>query len=485
MITNKLWGGRFANTTDKTVEEFTASITFDKALAYEDIVGSMAHVLMLGKTGILQTAEVAAILAALKKIALQIANQAVEFNIADEDIHMNIERLLHNEIGAIAGKLHTARSRNDQIALDLRLYLRSQVILILNKLIILQQTLLEKAKQYVHVIMPGYTHLQRAQPVLFSHHLLAYVAMLERDLARLQDGWMRINQLPLGAGALAGTGFPIDRDYVAKLLHFDGVCQNSLDAVSDRDFIIEFLADAALIMQHLSRFSEELILWSSQEFNFIELSDAYCTGSSIMPQKKNPDVPELVRAKTGRVYGALFNLLTMMKGLPLAYNKDLQEDKEPLFDVVNTLQTVLAIYAPLLESVKINEDKMLQATYQGFINATDLADYLVRKGLPFRQAHEVVGKIVQHCVLSKNELLNLSLELLQQYSPLITEDVFAILQMQNIVNVRNSDGGTATQQVLKQIENATSKLSTHRAWLNTKEKVLTQNILQELVFQGN
>lgn len=471
---NKLWGGRFANSTAQPVEEFTASISFDHHLVQEDILGSLAHVQMLEKCGIVSADEQQKIAAGLKSVAQKISSGDINFSIADEDIHMNIERLLHKEIGTVAGKLHTARSRNDQVALDLHLYLRKQVLQIIHELIQLQQALLTQAGQHLTTIMPGYTHLQRAQPVLLAHHWLAYVSMLQRDVERLQQSWVRINQMPLGAGALAGTGFPIDRTHVANLLGFDGIYENSMDAVSDRDFIIEFLSHAAIMMMHLSRLSEELILWSSQEFNFIELDDAYCTGSSIMPQKKNPDVPELIRGKSGRVYGALFNLLTIMKSLPLTYNKDLQEDKEPLLDTVKTLRRVLTIAVPLITTLKVNSERMLQATQQGFMNATDLADYLVKKTLPFREAHEIVGKIVQYAVQQQVILENIPLKQLQKFSALIDKDVYEILNLHNIVEARKVQGGTASQSVKQQLTQFTNEIAEINQWLSQKDKILQQ-----------
>lgn len=473
---NKLWGGRFTVGTAEEVEEFSASIAVDYQLAEDDIFGSLAHAKMLGKCQILAEAEVTALTQGLKKVAGKIAAGAVKFRVSDEDIHMNIERFLTDEIGAVAGKLHTARSRNDQVALDLRLYLRKHVIACVEQLQLVQQALLAQAKLHSETIMPGYTHLQRAQPILFAHHLLAYVAMLQRDIVRFQQSWQRINQLPLGAGALAGTSFAIDRHYLAELLGFDGVCENSLDAVSDRDFIIEFLANAALLFMHLSRFSEELILWSSQEFAFVELADAYCTGSSMMPQKKNPDVPELMRGKTGRVYGALFNLLTIMKGLPLAYNKDLQEDKEPLFDTVKTLQRVLTILPSLLSTMKVNTENMLQATKTGFLNATDLADYLVQKGLPFRDAHSVVGKLVSHCIEHQLGLEQLALATLREFSPLFSQDVFAVLEIPNIIAARDAVGGTSYSQVQQQMGQVEKNLENTGVWLMEKEQLLAEMV---------
>jgi len=451
---SKLWGGRFTKKTDQLVEEYTASIMFDKELAEEDIQGSLAHVTMLGKCGIVPLEDVEKIKEGLYKIQNAIHRGEQNFTIADEDIHMNIEKALIDTIGSVGGKLHTGRSRNDQVATDMHLYLRKRTVEFVGLLLQLQEALLVQAKDNLETIVPGYTHLQRAQPILFAHHLMAYVSMFQRDIARLQDSYKRINMLPLGAGALAGTTFPIDRHFVAAQLGFDLVYENSLDAVSDRDFIIEFLSCGAMIMMHLSRFCEELVLWSSTEFAFIELDDAFCTGSSIMPQKKNPDVAELVRGKTGRVYGNLFGLLTVLKALPLAYNKDMQEDKEGMLDTVYTLQGALRLFAPLVATMKVNRERMRQAVNQDFSNATDIADYLVQKGLPFRQAHEIIGKIVLYCLQNKRFLLDLSLEEYREFSTLFDEQIYAVLQPEQVVNARNVYGGTAVNQVAEAIERA-------------------------------
>ncbi|MGM0835226.1 MAG: argininosuccinate lyase [Bacillota bacterium] len=448
---SKLWGGRFTKETDKLVEEFTASITFDKELATEDIEGSIAHVQMLGDCGIIAIEDANTIKEGLLKIKKKINNGDVEFLVEHEDIHMNIEKLLIDEIGPVGGKLHTGRSRNDQVATDMHLYLRKQTKSIIGLLNDVQKAVMEQAKDNIDTILPGYTHLQRAQPVSFAHHLLAYFWMLERDKERLQDSLKRINWSPLGAGALAGTTFPIDRQQTAELLGFDMVYPNSMDAVSDRDFIVEFLSHASLIMTHISRLSEELVIWSSQEFQFVELDDAFCTGSSIMPQKKNPDVPELLRAKTGRVYGNLVGLLTVLKGLPLAYNKDMQEDKEGMFDTVATLDGSLRLLAPMIRTMTVNKDKMHQAVSQDFSNATDIADYLVTKGLPFRQAHEIIGKIVLYSINNQKFLFGLTIEEYQQFSPLFKEDIYVILQPKNVVGARNSQGGTGFEQVKNQL----------------------------------
>jgi argininosuccinate lyase len=451
---SKLWGGRFTKKTDQLVEEYTASIMFDKELAEEDIQGSLAHVTMLGKCGILPAEDVEKIKDGLLKIQNVIRRGEMEFSINDEDIHMNIEKALIDEIGPVGGKLHTGRSRNDQVATDMHLFLRKRVVEFVGYLLKLQEALLEQAAKNIDTIVPGYTHLQRAQPILFAHHLMAYVSMFQRDIERLQDSYKRINMLPLGAGALAGTTFPIDRHFVAEQLGFDRVYENSLDAVSDRDFIIEFLSNASMIMMHLSRMCEEMVLWSSTEFAFIELDDAFCTGSSIMPQKKNPDVAELVRGKTGRVYGNLFGLLTVLKALPLAYNKDMQEDKEGMLDTVNTMQGALQLFAPMVATMKVNRERMRQAVNQDFSNATDIADYLVNQNLPFRQAHEIIGKIVLYCIQNKKYLLDLTLDEYKQFSNLFDERIYAVLQPEHVVNARNVYGGTACNQVTDAIARA-------------------------------
>ncbi|CAM4273914.1 argininosuccinate lyase [Paenibacillus tarimensis] len=462
---SKLWGGRFTKKTDQLVEEYTASITFDKELAEEDIQGSLAHVTMLGKQGIIPLDDVDTIKEGLHRVMQKIKRGEIEFAVADEDIHMNIEKTLIDDIGAVGGKLHTGRSRNDQVATDMHLYLRKRVVEFVDLLHKLQAALLEQAKANLDTIVPGYTHLQRAQPILFAHHLMAYVAMFGRDAERLQDSYKRINTLPLGAGALAGTTFPIDRHFVASQLGFDRIYENSLDAVSDRDFILEFLSHASIIMMHLSRLSEELILWSSSEFRFVELDDAFCTGSSIMPQKKNPDVPELVRGKTGRVYGNLMGLLTVLKSLPLAYNKDMQEDKEGMFDTVKTMQGALQLFAPMIATMKVNKSRMREAVNMDFSNATDIADFLVGKGLPFRQAHEVIGKTVLYCIEQNKFLLDLTLEEFKQFSKLFDERIYDVLQPENVVNARNVYGGTATAQVSEAITRAEMGLEQTAAWV--------------------
>ncbi|GIN84554.1 argininosuccinate lyase [Heyndrickxia sporothermodurans] len=455
---SKLWGGRFTKETNELVESFTASISFDQKLALEDIEGSLAHVQMLGECEIIPMDDVEVIKQGLKKIEKQILNNEVQFSVEDEDIHMNIEKLLLEEVGPVGGKLHTGRSRNDQVATDMHLYLRKQTLELIELVKSVQNALLIQAKEHTETIMPGYTHLQRAQPILFAHHLLAYFWMFERDKERLVDSIKRINWLPLGAGALAGTTFPIDRNRTAELLGFETVYPNSLDAVSDRDFIVEFLSIASIIMTHISRISEELVIWSSQEYQFIELDDSFCTGSSIMPQKKNPDVPELLRGKTGRVYGNLIGLLTVLKGLPLAYNKDMQEDKEGMLDTVETLNGSLRLLAPMIETMVVNKEKMYSAVSQDYSNATDLADYLVTKGLPFRQAHEIIGKTVLYAIQHNKYLFELTLDEYQQFSSLFAEDIFKVLQPKHVVEARNSFGGTSISQVLQQIQLAEHKM---------------------------
>ncbi|MDT8441603.1 MAG: argininosuccinate lyase [Desulfuromonadales bacterium] len=450
-MTDKLWGGRFSQPTDAFVEAFTASIQFDQRLYRYDIQGSIAHCRMLARQKIIAGDEADAIIAGLTDILDEIESGAFTFRVDREDIHMNIEARLIEKIGPVGGKLHTARSRNDQVALDVRLYLRDEIDAIRAGIVGLLQALLQQAEGHLDVIMPGYTHLQTAQPVLFAHHLLAYVEMFQRDAGRLNDLRKRLNLLPLGAGALAGTTFPIDREWVAAQLGFDGVTRNSLDSVSDRDFAIEFNSFAALLMMHLSRLSEELILWSSADFAFVELSDAFCTGSSIMPQKKNPDVPELVRGKTGRVYGNLISLLTLMKSLPLAYNKDMQEDKEPLFDTIDTVRGSLKVFAPMIAGMTISPERMRLAAGRGYSTATDIADYLVRKGLPFRQAHEVVGKTVRYCVETGKDLDQLTLDEFRRFSADIDTDIFACVTLEASVDARAATGGTARSAVQREI----------------------------------
>jgi argininosuccinate lyase len=451
MSKDKLWGGRFTQPTDAFVEEFTASIQFDKRLYHQDIRGSIAHARMLGKQGIIPQADVEAIVEGLQQILLQIEEGSFDFSISLEDIHMNIESRLSARIGEAGKRLHTGRSRNDQVALDIRLYLRDEIVEITSYIDLLIDALLTQAEENVDVIMPGFTHLQTAQPILFAHHMLAYVEMLKRDSGRMEDCLKRVNVLPLGAGALAGTTFPIDRDYVAEQLGFPAITRNSLDSVSDRDFALEFISASSILMMHLSRLSEELILWSTSQFKFIELSDGFCTGSSIMPQKKNPDVPELVRGKTGRVYGNLMALLTVMKSLPLAYNKDMQEDKEPLFDTIDTVKGSLKVFADMIREMTLYPDAMGRAAGQGFSTATDVADYLVRKGVPFRDAHEAVGKAVAYCVENEMELTDLTLTEWELFSPRFEKDISQAITLDACIDARNVPGGTAREQVRGEI----------------------------------
>ena len=456
--TKKPWGGRFTAPTDEFVEQFTQSVSFDKRLAHYDIAGSIAHAKMLAKTKIISKKECDEILTCLKQIEEEVASDQFKWSASLEDVHMNIESALVERIGETGKKLHTARSRNDQIATDMRLYLRDEVDDTTLKINAVMAALLKLAEKHHDSIMPGMTHMQAAQPVTFGHHLLAWAEMLLRDRSRLQDCRQRINVLPLGSAALAGTTFPIDRNYVAKLLGFDEVAQNSLDAVSDRDFIVEFLASASLVMMHLSRFSEEIVLWLSEGNRFIDLDDAWCTGSSIMPQKKNPDIPELIRGKTGRVYGDLIALLTLMKAQPLAYNRDNQEDKESLFDAVDTLKMCLTAFAGLIPSITVNNKSMLDAAERGYTTATDLADYLVLQGVPFRDAHAVVGKAVQYASKKSKTLSALSLSELQQFSELIKDDVFTVLKLEGSVSARNHVGGTSPTQVKTQIARVKKKI---------------------------
>jgi argininosuccinate lyase len=448
----KLWGGRFAGGTAESVEAFTASVAVDSRLFRHDIMGSIAHAKMLAKQRIIPARDAQRIVRGLKAIEREIDSGKFVFSPADEDIHMNIERRLSDMIGAAGGKLHTARSRNDQVALDMRLYLREEVEVIDEGLRTVQWTLAQAAKKHLDVIMPGYTHLQRAQPVLLSHHLLAYYDMFGRDRERFAECLTRINVLPLGSGALAGTTFPIDRAYVAKLLNFPRISKNSIDAVSDRDFVLEFLAAAAILFVHLSRLAEELVLWSSQEFAFVELPDGYCTGSSMMPQKKNPDVPELIRAKSGRVFGHLQALLTIMKGLPLAYNRDLQEDKVPLFDTADTVKASVKIMGEVVAGMSVKHERMREAVRDGFMNATDLADYLVERGVPFRGAHKAAGRIVQFCAKQGKRIEELSLAELQRFSPKIDKNVYRYLSAEAVVGRRRALGGTARQNVARRLK---------------------------------
>lgn len=455
----KLWGGRFQKTPEKWVDEFGASIHFDKQLVKEDLTGSLAHASMLNKCGILGDEEAAAIKDGLNTLMKKAEADELEFSVDYEDIHLNLEKMLIDEIGPLGGKLHTARSRNDQVATDMHLYLNNQVEHIIELISSFQTVLVEKAEQHVETIFPGYTHLQRAQPISFAHHMLAYFWMLERDKARFQDSLKRINVSPLGCGALAGTTFPIDREYTAEQLGFDHVYENSLDGVSDRDFILEFLSNSSLVMMHLSRFCEEIILWCSQEFKFIDLDDTYATGSSMMPQKKNPDMAELIRGKTGRVYGNLMGLLTIMKGLPLTYNKDLQEDKEGMFDTVKTIAGSLQIFTGMIQTMTVNEDVMKKATKEDFSNATEVADYLAKKGMPFREAHEIVGKLVYTCIQKGIYLSDLPFETFKEASDLFEQDIYTVLDPYVAVEKRTSAGGTGFKQILLALEKAKACLA--------------------------
>ncbi|KIL39032.1 argininosuccinate lyase [Gordoniibacillus kamchatkensis] len=461
----KLWGGRFTKQTDKLVESFTASIGFDQRLAVDDIRGSLAHVKMLGACGIIPQQDADRIAEGLRSILADVKAERFPFLVENEDVHMNIEKHLIERIGPVGGKLHTGRSRNDQVATDMHLYLRRETKQIIALLVELQQILIEIADANIDVIIPGYTHMQRAQPVLFAHHMLAYFGMFSRDIERLQDVLKRIDILPLGAGAMAGTTFPIDRELVARELGFARIYENSMDAVSDRDFILEFLSAASITMMHISRFCEELILWSSQEFGFVELDDGYSTGSSIMPQKKNPDVAELLRGKTGRVYGDLFGLLTILKGLPLTYNKDLQEDKEGMFDAVDTLKGSVVLLGGMIRTMVIRREHLAQTVKEDFSNATDLADYLVRKGLPFRQAHEVIGKLVLYCIEQGKFLNGLTLDEYVAHSELFGTDVFEAIDIRTVVDARDVHGGTGTKRVMKAIQNAKERTAAMGRWI--------------------
>ncbi len=453
----KPWGGRFLEATEKMLEEFSASVHYDCRLYRQDIAGSKVHARMLARQGIISDKDADAIIKGLGEIEEEIASGGFVWSHELEDVHMNIEQALVERIGEAGKRLHTARSRNDQVATDIRLYLREEIDRLDGLLSLLQEALLHQARAHEDLILPGYTHLQRAQPVLWPHHMLAYFEMFRRDRDRLQDCRKRVNICPLGSAALAGTGFPIDREYVAEELGFHGITANSLDAVSDRDFIIEFLATASILMAHLSRLSEELILWTSEEFSFVDLPDSFCTGSSIMPQKKNPDVPELVRGKTGRVYGHLMSLLTTIKGLPLAYNRDLQEDKEALFDTVDTVCASVEIMAALVARLVPRKEHISRIVTQGFLTATDLADYLVKKGMPFRQAHSVVGKAVSQCISQGKELTDMNLEDLKAFSSLIDEDIFEVLSIEGSVGTRRCPGGTAPERVAEALAKAEDK----------------------------
>ncbi|GBG96820.1 argininosuccinate lyase [Lactococcus termiticola] len=458
MPEKKLWGGRFEQGLDKKTEAFSASITYEQRLAPFDLQGSLAHVTMLGETGIISSDEAQQIADGLGLLKDKLEAGEIDFNIENEDIHMNMETHLHKTIGPVAGKLHTARSRNDQVATDMHLYLKATIRDVLGLLHQLRQTLVDLAEDNIETIAPGYTHLQHAQPISFGQHLMAYYQMLSRDADRFEFNLKHTDMNPLGAAALAGTTFPIDRERTTELLGFAAPYANSLDAVSDRDFILEFLSNSSLLMMHLSRLCEELILWCSHEFQFVSLSDAYSTGSSIMPQKKNPDMAELIRGKSGRVYGNLMGLLSLMKGLPLAYNKDLQEDKEGMFDSADTIMTSLEVMNGMLATMSVNKDIMARATEKDFSNATELADYLASKGLPFRQAHEIVGKLVLDCTKKGTYLQDISLEDYQTASPLIEADIYEVLQSKTAVARRNSLGGTGFEQVRAQVEAAKKAL---------------------------
>ncbi|MEE8329875.1 MAG: argininosuccinate lyase [Thermodesulfovibrionia bacterium] len=460
----KPWAGRFKEKTEKAVEVFTSSISFDKRLWEYDINGSIAHAKMLKKQKIISSKDAGAILQGLNNIKQEIESGRFNFTDNMEDVHMNIENALINKIGIPGQKLHTARSRNDQVALDLRLFIREEINKIKGLIRNFQTILVALAEKYIDVAMPGYTHLQRAQPVLLSHYFLAYFEMFERDIGRFEDCMQRVNILPLGSGALAGTSLPVDRKYVARLLKFPAISKNSLDAVSDRDFVVEFLSASSVLMVHLSRLSEELVLWSSEEFGFIELPDAYSTGSSIMPQKKNPDVPELVRGKAGRVFGHLLTLLVLLKGLPLAYNRDLQEDKEPLFDTIDTVKACLSVLTKMMPKIRFNKKTMEKAAEGGFSTATDLAEYLVKKGVPFRKAHGITGKIVKYCLEKKKNLGNLDLEEFKRFSEMIEKDVFNYLTIDASISKKGHYGGTAKKRVIgriKQINRALQKSYCH------------------------
>lgn len=457
-MSDKLWGGRFSQSTDSLVEKLNASIDFDKRLYDCDIEGSIAHLKMMAKEDIIPTDEAAELIKGLGEVKEKIAAGKMMFSDKLEDIHMHVEDELGKVCGDVARKLHTGRSRNDQVALDVRIYLKRETQTIIALLIEFQKSLVNLALNHLDVVMPGYTHMQRAQPVLFSHHLMAYYEMIKRDIDRFEDCLKRIDVMPLGTAALAGTTYPLNREYTRQVLNFDKVSDNSIDSVSDRDFVMEFISDASICMIHLSRLSEELILWSSSEFSFITISDAFTTGSSIMPQKKNPDVAELVRGKTGRVVGNLVAIMTLMKSLPLAYNKDMQEDKEPLFDTVDTLQVCLDVYIRMMEHVEVHKETMYQACKQGFLNATDLADYLVAKGLPFRDAHSVAGKAVAFALTHQKELGDLTIDQLKTLSPLFDDDVYQYITVEKMIERRISYGGTGQNNVKAAVNKAAKEL---------------------------
>ena len=466
----KAWSGRFRQDTAPEVERFTESVSFDQRLYRQDILGSIAHARMLAHQGILSRRDATKIEKGLKEIAREIETGRFLFSSQHEDIHMNVEARLIEKIGAVGGKLHTARSRNDQVALDMRLYLRENIDQVRGQLLRLLEVVLDRAEENLEVLLPGYTHLQKAQPVRLAHHLMAYVQMFSRDEQRLCQVRERVDVMPLGAGALAGSGYPVDPSFVAKLLGFSGVASNSMDAVSDRDFAIEFTFAASMILLHLSRWSEELILWSSEAFGFVELADAYCTGSSMMPQKKNPDVLELIRGKAGSLYGDLQSLLVLMKGLPLTYQRDMQEDKVPLFHAVDSVKACLSVFSPLLESIRFRADRMREEAERGFLNATDLADYLVRKGVPFRRAHGIAGKAVRYCLNRGKGLEDLNVSEWKTLAPEVEPSVQRSLRLEQVVEARNVPGGTARRQVRKQIRQARGEVQKRRDRLDKDEE---------------
>ena len=453
----KLWEGRFNKETNKLLEKFNASINFDKRMYEEDITGSIAHSRMLARQGIIGEEEQVEIERGLLQVKKEIENETIKFNISDEDIHMAIEKRLTEIIGSVAGKLHTARSRNDQVALDIRMYIRKEAENIRQLLLNAEEVILNLSKKYKTTIIPGYTHLQRAQPILFSHHLMAYFQMFKRDISRIEDFLERIDEMPLGAGALAGTTFNLDRDFVSRELGFSKPTENSLDSVSDRDFIIELSMIISVISMHLSRFSEEIIIWCTSEFSFVILDDAFATGSSIMPQKKNPDIAELVRGKTGRIYGNLIGILTTMKALPLAYNKDMQEDKEGIFDSIDNIKISIEIFYLMLDTLSVNDKKILDSMKAGFLNATDVADYLAKHNIPFRQAHKITGEIVSHCESRNIAIDDLTLDEFKKFSEVFGEDILIEISIENCINKRNSFGGTSISNVEMQIERGTGE----------------------------
>lgn len=455
----KLWGGRFSKNTASLVDDFNASIEFDQKLYKQDIQGSIAHAKMLSKQSIISSSDACLLIDGLQQILKDIEAGKIEFKIELEDIHMNIEKLLIDRIGDAGKKLHTARSRNDQVALDIRLYVKDAIIDIQSLIKDLLNALITIAEQHTDTILPGYTHLQRAQPVTLAYHMMAYFQMFSRDFERLSDAYKRTDFLPLGSGALAGTTYDTDRNFLAEELNFSNICPNAMDAVSDRDFAIEFISNASILMMHLSRFCEELILWSSSEFNFVEMDDAYSTGSSIMPQKKNPDLAELIRGKTGRIYGNLINILTIMKSLPLAYNKDMQEDKPPLFDTVETIKSSIPIFIEMIVTMKIKKENMYSSAKSGFLNATDAADYLVSKGIPFRECHEIIGKLVLHCIQKDKSIEDLTLNELKGFSDKFEEDIYEKIAIESCIAAKKSFGSTSKENVAIMIENAKKKLT--------------------------